>query len=137
MIAALHHPSQDLCFIGGNTRRRGHISTCGSGGRRCSAAGSGAFGNGSGAIHRKLAAGNRASTTDIEYESLSKSARFVLEVELVWVNGECEAVANVKDIRSGEIPASVRQKVESLNSSSEIDQVSRALVQRLMQYKVA
>lgn len=88
-------------------------------------------------LHRKLAAGTGDRSTDIEYESLSRSARFVLEVELVWINGECEAVANVKDIRSGDIPASVRQKVESLNSSSEIDQVSRALVQRLMQFKVA
>lgn len=88
-------------------------------------------------LHRKLAAGNRDRDTDIEYASLSRSARFVLEVELVCVGGECEAIANVKDIRSGEVPASVRQKVDSLNSASEIDQVSRALVQRLMQYKVA
>ena len=80
---------------------------------------------------------NRDSRTDIEYESLSRSARFVLEVELVCVGGECEAVAQVKDIRSGDVPASVRQKVDSLNSASEIDQVSRALVQRLMNYKVA
>lgn len=88
-------------------------------------------------LHRKLASANRDRSTDIEYESLSRSARFVLEVELVCVGGECEAVANVKDIRSGDVPVSVRQKVGSLNSASEIDQVSRALVQRLMNHKVA
>lgn len=88
-------------------------------------------------LHRKLAANNRDRATDIEYKSLSGAARFVLEVELVFMNGTCEAIANMKDIRSGEIAASVRQKVDSLNSPAEIDRVNRALVQRLMQYKVA
>ncbi|RJG09406.1 hypothetical protein, partial [Massilia cavernae] len=84
-------------------------------------------------LHRKTAAGGRAS--DIEYESLSRSARFVLEVELLVVNGEVEAVATLKDLRSGDIAASVRQKVDNLDNASEIDRVNRRLVQRLMQYK--
>ncbi|MGZ8289116.1 MAG: hypothetical protein ACXW2U_05150 [Telluria sp.] len=88
-------------------------------------------------LHRKLAAGNRDRATDIEYESLSRSARYVFEVELVVLDGAVEAVANLKDLRSGEIAATVRQKVDSLGTSAEIDRVNRALVQRLMQFKVA
>ncbi|MBZ2208798.1 hypothetical protein [Massilia soli] len=87
-------------------------------------------------LHRKLAASNRDTRTDIEYDSLSRAARFVLEVELVCLNGECEAVANLKDIRNGDVPATVRQKIGTLDNSSEIDRISRALVQRLMQFKV-
>jgi len=88
-------------------------------------------------LHRKLAASNRDRSTDIEYDSLSRAARFVLEVELVCLNGACEAVANLKDIRNGDVAATVRQKIDSLNTSGEIDQISRALVKRLMQFKVA
>lgn len=84
-------------------------------------------------LHRKTAAGGRGA--DIEYESLSRSARFVFEVELLVVNGEVEAVGNLKDLRSGEVAASVRQKVDSLENTTEIDRVNRKLVQRLMQYK--
>jgi hypothetical protein len=87
-------------------------------------------------LHRKLAANKQKRATDIEYESLSGAARFVLEVELVLLNDEVEVVANMKDLRSGEIAASVRQKVEGLNSNAEIDRVNRALVKRLMRYKV-
>ena len=87
-------------------------------------------------LHRKLAAGRNARLTDIEYESLSRSARFVLEVELMVLNGDVEAVASLKDLHSGEVTASVRQKVESLEDTTVIDRVNRGLIKRLMQYKM-
>lgn len=87
-------------------------------------------------LHRKLAASKTAQVADVEYESLSRSARFVFEVELVFMKGEYEIVANMKELRTGEITASVRQKAGSISNAADIDRLNRALVQRLMQYKV-
>ncbi|HEY8607792.1 MAG TPA: hypothetical protein VIM12_11825 [Noviherbaspirillum sp.] len=88
-------------------------------------------------LHRKMAANKPKQTTDIEYDSISRDARFVFEVELIAIDGDgCEMVAVMKDVRTGDIAASVRYKAESLNSAAEIDRANRALVQRLMQYKV-
>lgn len=89
-------------------------------------------------LHRKLAAGNRAEATDIEYDSLKKSARFVFEVELLGLNGEWELVGGLKDIHTGDITASVRLRIDgALDSPANIDRASRALVQRLLQHKVS
>jgi hypothetical protein len=89
-------------------------------------------------LHRKLAAANRAEATDIEYDSLKKSARFVFEVELLVLDGECELVGGLKDIHSGDITASVRLRVDGgLGSAEDIDHATRVLVQRLMQFKVS
>ena len=87
-------------------------------------------------LHRKLAADKRSKDSDIEYESLSRAARFVFEVELVFVDGACEILASLKDVRSGDITASVRQPVSSLQNAVEVDRANKALVQRLMSYKM-
>lgn len=87
-------------------------------------------------LHRKMAADGRSKDGDIEFESLSRSARFVFEVELVFVNGACEILASLKELRTGDITASVRQPVSSLQNAAEIDRANKALVQRLMAYKM-
>lgn len=87
-------------------------------------------------LHRKLSADKQGRSSDLEYDSLNRSARFVLEIEIMSVNGEALAVANLKDLRSGDVTASVRQGVSSLQSVSDIDQLARSLARRLMDYKV-
>ena len=87
-------------------------------------------------LHRKMVADGRHKDGDIEFESLARSARFVFEVELVFVDGACEILATMKELRSGEITASVRQPVSSLQNGAEIDRANKALVQRLMAYKM-
>lgn len=88
-------------------------------------------------LHRKLASKNRAETTDIEYESLKGSVRFVLEVELLSLNGESELVGSLKDIHTGDITASVRVRIDGPLDSAGIDGVSRELVKRLLHHKVS
>lgn len=87
-------------------------------------------------LQRKLASDKRNTGSDVEFDSLNKAARFVLEVELLFVDGLCDLTATLKEIASGEIIVTVRQPVDSLNSSGEIDRVNKALVQRLMQARV-
>lgn len=87
-------------------------------------------------LHRKQSADGKAA--DIEYESLRKSARFVFEVQLVFLGGELELIGSLKDIHTGDVPASVRMPVDSkLDSSSEINRISRSLVQRLLRVRVS
>lgn len=87
-------------------------------------------------LHRRMAASNRTEQKDIEYDSLDKSARLILEVELLVVGGECELVGALKDVRSGDIVATVRLPVEELDSPASLDRASRSLVQRLLRYRV-
>jgi hypothetical protein len=87
-------------------------------------------------LHRKLAADKRSAGSDIEFDSLNKSARFVLEVELLFVDGQCDVIASLKELATGEIIATVRQPMPSLNSVNEIDRANKALVQLLMQFKI-
>jgi hypothetical protein len=86
-------------------------------------------------LHRRQSVDGKVA--DIEYASLRKSARFVFEVQLVFLGGELELIGSLKDIHTGEVPASVRMPVDSkLDSSSEIDRISRSLVQRLLRVRV-
>jgi hypothetical protein len=86
-------------------------------------------------LHRKESA--RGGAPDIEYESLRKAARFVLEVQLLAISGELELVGVLKDIHTGDVPASVRVPVDSkLDSVYEIDRISRSLVHRLLREPV-
>lgn len=87
-------------------------------------------------LQRKLASDKRNAGTDTEFDSLSKSARFVLEVELLFVDGMCDLAASLKDIATGELMVTVRQPVETLNNSGEIDRLNKALVQRLMSARI-
>ena len=87
-------------------------------------------------LHRRMAASNRSESKDIEYDSLDKSARLIFEVELLVVGGECELVGALKDVRSGDIVATVRLPVEGLDSPASLDRASRTLVQHLLRYKV-
>jgi hypothetical protein len=88
-------------------------------------------------LQRKLTAQGGHKGSDAEFESLNRSARFVFEVELVAIIAtELEVIANLKDIKTGEITTSVRQSAEGLTSASEIDRLTRALVRRLMQQKI-
>jgi hypothetical protein len=87
-------------------------------------------------LHRKQSAGGGAA--DIEYESLRKAARFVFEVQFVVIQGGVELIGSLKDIHTGEVPASVRIRVDSaLDSAEEIDRINRALVQRLLKSRVS
>ncbi|MBQ5947452.1 hypothetical protein [Massilia sp. ST3] len=86
-------------------------------------------------LHRKEAAGGRGG--DIEYSSLKGAARFVFEVELLVLNGEWELVGVLKDIRNGDLTASVRLPVENLGNHAAIERAARSLVRRLMHYSVA
>ena len=87
-------------------------------------------------LHRKQSASNSAEGSDIEYESLRKSARFVFEVQLVYIDGGFELLGGLKDIVSGDLAASVRMPVDgALDSPDLIDRASRALVKRLLHEK--
>jgi hypothetical protein len=87
-------------------------------------------------LHRRLAAGNKSEDTDLEYESLRKSARFVFEVQLLVLNGQVDLMANLKDIHTGDFAASLRLPVEEvLDSAAAMDVVSRQLVRQLLRQK--
>jgi hypothetical protein len=87
-------------------------------------------------LHRKLASGKRGADLDLEYESLRKSARFVLEVRVVVLNGLVDVLADLKDIHNGEMPASVRLPLEgALDSAEAMDIASRQLVRQLLRQK--
>lgn len=89
-------------------------------------------------LHRKLAAGKKGEALDVEYESIRQSARFVFEVELIFMNGEYELTGGLKDIHNGEITASVRIRVDSgLDTPAGIDRANRVLVQRLLRHRVS
>ncbi|QYF92558.1 hypothetical protein KY495_17675 [Massilia sp. PAMC28688] len=87
-------------------------------------------------LHRKLAATQPGEGSDIEYDSLKKSVRLVLEVQLAFIDGGAELLGAMKDIHSGDIVATVRMPVEgALDTREGIDRAARRLVQRLLKEK--
>jgi hypothetical protein len=88
-------------------------------------------------LQRKLAADPRARDTDVEYASLSRAARFVLEVEFLCVQQQCDIVGTFKDVRNGEVGASARQPMGAVNDADDVDKLSKALVMRLLRERPA
>lgn len=86
-------------------------------------------------LQRKLASSTKGG--DVEYAALTGAARFVFEVELLCVDGKWELVGSLKDIRSGVLTATVSLPLDGLDSRAAMDRASRALVQRLLQSRVA
>jgi hypothetical protein len=87
-------------------------------------------------LHRRES--NRPNgPADIEYASLRGSARFIFEVALVSLNGSWELVGELKDVASGELTATVRQRIDGrLTKPADLDRVSRAFIQQLLRYRV-
>lgn len=90
-----------------------------------------------GYLQRKMAADPRGNQTDVEYAALSRAARFVLEVEFLCVQQQCDIVGTFKDVRNGEVGASARQPMGTVNDADDIDKLSKALVARLMRDRPA
>lgn len=89
-------------------------------------------------LHRKLAAGNKGEAIDMEYESLQQSARFVFEVELICLNGECNLFGVLKNIHNGEINASVRLRIDGkLDTAGGMDHANRDLVRLLLRQRMS
>jgi len=89
-------------------------------------------------LQRKLASAGRTEGADLEYTSLNKAVRLILEVRVVCLAGGCELLGTVKDIHSGAVTASARWPVDAaLDSGARIDRASRALLQQLMRQKVS
>jgi hypothetical protein len=88
-------------------------------------------------LHRRESA--RANgAADVEYASLRGAARFVFEVALVGINGEWELVGELKDVASGELTVTVRQRIDGpLAKPADLDRTSRALVQQLLRYRLS
>jgi hypothetical protein len=75
---------------------------------------------------------------DIEYAALRGAARFVFEVALVGLNGEWELVGELKDVASGELTATVRQRIDGpLAKPADLDRAGRALVQQLLRFRLS
>nr|WP_315398402.1 hypothetical protein [uncultured Duganella sp.] len=88
-------------------------------------------------LQRQLASAGRVEGADLEYISLNKAVRLILEVRLVCLAGGCDLLGTVKDIHSGAMTASARWPVDAaLDSGERIDRASRALLLQLMKQKV-
>jgi hypothetical protein len=62
----------------------------------------------------------------------------VFEVALVGMNGEWELVGELKDVASGELTATVRQRIDGpLAKPADLDRAGRALVQQLLRYRLS
>lgn len=80
---------------------------------------------------RALAARNR--NADTEFESLRNAANYMLEVELVPSGDSISMVGHLKNLRTSELVATVRQPVEQdLRSHEEVDALARLFVRRLL-----
>lgn len=87
-------------------------------------------------LHRRQSASRPGENSDIEYDSLKKSARFVFEVQFAYLDGSAEMLGAMKDIHNGDIVATVRMPVDgALNTREGIDRAARRLVQRLLKEK--
>lgn len=89
-------------------------------------------------LQRRQAAAGRGEGADIEFAALKGTTRFVFEVSLLVMNGDCELVGELKDLQSGELTATVRYRVDGgIGSPADLDRASRALVQRLLRYRMS
>jgi hypothetical protein len=80
---------------------------------------------------RGLAA--RDSGGDTEFNSLRNAAGYVLEVEMVPVGDTVSMIGHLKNLRTSELVATVRQPVEhDLRDPSDVDTLARAFVRRLL-----
>jgi hypothetical protein len=90
-----------------------------------------------GSVLQRRVASAQGQLTDTEYASLSGAARFVFEVALVGINADWELVGELKDVQTGELTATVRYRIDGpLDTTADLDRASRALVQRLLRYRV-